>query len=50
MVEVTDDLTHFGVNSEDVTVERDYYSEGVQRMEIDRQEMEGSRLDRAGIG
>ena len=49
LVEVTDDVSNVGVNGEDVTVERDY-SEGVQRMEMDQQEMEGSRLDRAGIG
>ena len=49
LVEVTDDVSNVGVNGEDVTVERDY-SEGVQRMEMYQQEMEGSRLDRAGIG
>ena len=39
-----------GVNDEDVTVEKDY-GEGVQRMEMDQQEIkEGSGLDRAGIG
>ena len=35
--------------NKDMTGESDY-SEGVQRMEMDQQEMEGSRLDRAGIG
>ena len=50
LVEVTDDVSNVGVNGEDVTVERDY-SEGVQRMEMDQQEIkEGSGLDRAGIG
>ena len=49
LVEVTDDVSNVGVNGEDVTVERDY-SEGVQRIEMYQQEMEGSRLDRAGIG
>ena len=49
-VEVTDGVSNVGVNDEDVTVEKDY-GEGVQRMEMDQQEIkEGSGLDRAGIG
>ena len=49
-LEVTDGVSNVGVNDEDVTVEKDY-GEGVQRMEMDQQEIkEGSGLDRAGIG
>ena len=43
-------MSNVEVNDEDVTGERDY-SEGVQRMGVDQQEMmERSRLDRAGVG
>ena len=48
--ELTECVSNVEVDDEDVTGESDY-SEGVQRVEMDQQEMmERSRLDRAGVG
>ena len=48
--ELTECVSNVEVDDEDVTGESDY-SEGVQRMDVDQQEMmERSRLDRTGVG
>ena len=49
-LEMTDDVSNVGVGDEDVTKES-YYNRGVQRMDMEQQEMnERSSLDRAGVG
>ena len=48
--ELTECVSNVEVDDEDVTGESGY-SEGVQRIDVDQQEMmERSRLDRAGVG